>query len=310
MKTLHDLLKDHLVYMLSIGYGRKYLYKRERTILNFLRWLEEQYHVHTADRIRRKHLHAWQTYLHEYRTWRGLPYAPTAINQLVMGVKGFLTWLARESYVQRSLTDVLELVKEPSLLPTSVLTHQQMRRLLSKIPTDDTEGFRDRTMLEMLYSTGVRVGELLGLDLPHVDLKNATALVYGKGSKQRVVPIGKTALRYLESYIVAVRPFLLRDKSEKAYFLNRKGRRMHYLNFLKRVHVYADRAGLQENVTPHTFRRSCTTELIRGGANMYHVKELLGHEDLDTLKHYAKLTIHDLKKTHEKCHPREHDNAE
>ena len=134
-------------------------------------------------------------------------------------------------------------------------------------------------------------------------------VVTGKGNKQRVVAIGKTALKYLESYVLAIRPYLLKRRSEKALFLTlRGGKRFKYRSLLKYVHSYAEGADL-DDVTPHTFRRSCTTELIRSGANMYHVKELLGHESLDTLVHYTKLTIIDLKKTHEKCHPREKDNS-
>jgi site-specific recombinase XerD len=160
-------------------------------------------------------------------------------------------------------------------------------------------------MLELLYSTGLRVSEMLGLNITDVDFTHATAIVLGKGNKQRVVPIGKTALRLTQSYLKAVRPFLVRDHGQVALFLDRFGKPMPYATFLRRVHRYTAQAGLDINVTPHTFRRSCTTELIRGGANLYHVKELLGHETLDTLKHYAKLTINDLKATHHKCHPRE-----
>jgi site-specific recombinase XerD len=103
----------------------------------------------------------------------------------------------------------------------------------------------------------------------------------------------------------AVRPFLVRDPNEPAFFLNHVGRRMPYHTFRRIVGHYVAKAGLPSHVSPHTFRRSCTTELIRGGANLYHVKELLGHESLDTLKHYTKLNIQDLKETHRKCHPRE-----
>jgi site-specific recombinase XerD len=160
-------------------------------------------------------------------------------------------------------------------------------------------------LLELLYSTGIRAGEALGLDISRIDLKNATALVYGKGRKERVVPIGATALRHLESYLAAVRPFLLHEPGEQAVFLDAQGQRLPYHVFRRLVHRYAAAAGITLNVTPHTFRRSCTTELLRSGANMYHVKDLLGHESLDTLKHYAKLTITDLRETHRKCHPRE-----
>ena len=131
----------------------------------------------------------------------------------------------------------------------------------------------------------------------------------GKGRKERIVPVGKTALRYLESYVKAVRPFLVRGKTDNALFLTAEGERLPYRRLLKIVHKYTDNMDLNVTVTPHTFRRSCTTELIRGNANIYHVKELLGHESLDTLKHYAKLNITDLKKTHARCHPREKDRS-
>ena len=130
--------------------------------------------------------------------------------------------------------------------------------------------------------------------------------------------IGRTALGLVESYLKGVRPFLARlspegedgpakGPEEQALFLDEGGKRLPYYTLLRIVHAAAKRAGAAANVTPHTFRRSCTTELLRGGAGMYHVKELLGHESLETLKHYAKLTIADLKATHEKCHPRERD---
>lgn len=108
---------------------------------------------------------------------------------------------------------------------------------------------------------------------------------------------------------VAVRPYLSRDPGERALFLDHNGRRLKNHVIARRLTRYADRARLDVNVTPHTFRRSCTTELIRSGANLYHVKELLGHESLDTVRHYAKLTIADLKETHAKCHPRERENV-
>ncbi|MGH7945854.1 MAG: tyrosine-type recombinase/integrase [Opitutaceae bacterium] len=175
------------------------------------------------------------------------------------------------------------------------LPHAQVKKLSAKIDTTSAEGFRDRAVLELLYSAGLRAAELLGLDVADVDLANATAIVMGKGRKQRVVPIGKTALRLLESYLRGVRPFLVRDANERALWLNHAGQRLRYAVLLRRVHEHADRLDLPVTVTPHTFRRSCTTELIRGGANLWHVKELLGHEHLDTLQHYAKLTIADLK---------------
>jgi site-specific recombinase XerD len=112
-------------------------------------------------------------------------------------------------------------------------------------------------------------------------------------------------LRHLESYIKAVRPFLVREATEPAVFLDRSGKRLPYHTLRRIIQRHTQACDVEVAVTAHTFRRSCTTEMIRGGANLYHVKELLGHESLETVKHYTKLTIEDLRKTHQKCHPRE-----
>lgn len=153
---------------------------------------------------------------------------------------------------------------------------------------------------------GLRAGEVLGLNLDGISLEYKTATVMGKGSKQRVVPIGRTAMRHLESYLKAVQGFFVRaDRSEPALFLNINGQRLAIHNLARIISKAASVLSVDFPVTPHTFRRSCTTEMVRGGANLYHIKELLGHESLDTLRHYTRLTILDLQKTHARCHPRE-----
>lgn len=186
-KTLTDLLEDNLTHLRSLNYPDNSLYKRKRSVVNFCQWLEKTFNVRTADRLLRKHLQAWQKHLHEHRTSKGFPLKPTSLNRVLAEVRGFLKYLASHSYILRSMPDILEYVKTPSLLPTSVLTHTQARKILSHINPDSPQEYRDRTMLELLYSSGVRAGEILGLDLAHVDLKNATAIVMGKGRKQRVV---------------------------------------------------------------------------------------------------------------------------
>lgn len=318
MKTFDDLLDEFLAHIEAHNYSPRTCQTYRFNLRAFLRWLAGRYPLHTVDRLNAEHLDAWVRYLHAYRTSKGLPLKPMSVNKQIESVRGFVKFLAARGYLSRPLLDALRYVKAPKLLPSSVLSHAQVKRLLGTIDTTTPEGFCDRAMLELLYSTGIRRSELLGLDVRDVDLDAATAIVTGKGGKQRVVPIGKTALRYIESYIKGVRSFLAaRGAPTQAeqpgaatrlpLFLNRDGRRLRCETLRDRLHAYAARAGLDVTVTPHTFRRSCTTELIRAEANMYHVKELLGHEDLDTLKHYARLTIIDLKKTHAKCHPRERD---
>ena len=304
-RTLADLLDAHLAHGQSLLWSHYTLRTARYHAQGFLDWLEKAHQVRTADRLQSVHLENWQKHLAAHRTGRGLALKPRSVNKQVESIRVFLKYLAGHGLIPPALAAKLQYVKEPKLLPNSVLDHAQVKTVLRAVQTGHAEGWRDRAMLELLYSSGIRAGELLGLNVADVDLSSATAIVMGKGSKQRVVPIGRTALRQVESYVRAIRPFLLRDPQETALFLTRHGHRLPYHTLLRLVHQYARPQNLEVNVTPHTFRRSCTTELIRAGANLYHVKELLGHESLETLRHYTRLTITDLKKTHETCHPRE-----
>ena len=276
----------------------------------FVRWLEARQGVSRPDRLLASHLEAWMRHLCARRTPGGRPLAAQSLNLHIIAVRRLLEHGAARGWVAPGLSAALRTVKTPSLLPQGVLTHEQVRAFLATLPTGTPEGYRNRVLFELLYSSGLRAAELLGLDVGDVDLANASAVVTGKGGKQRVVPIGRTALRRLESYLKAVRPFLPAQPGERAVFLDRGGKRLRYNAFWRLVRDCAARGGTAGvRVTAHTFRRSCATELLRGGANMYHVKDLLGHESLTTLKHYARLTIVDLKETHARCHPRERDEA-
>lgn len=305
MKTLTQLLADHL----ERGQMRRLSPRTLRTtgyqVRSFLDWLETTWSVTEAQKLLVQHIEAWQRHLAGQKTPRGLSLKPRTINKNIQSVRGFLEALVDQGLVAAAVRSALVAIREPRLLPSSVLHHEEVQRLLGGIDTLDLSGMRDRAMLELLYSAGLRAAEILGLGVVDVDWSNATAIVTGKGEKQRVVPIGRTALGRLEQYVKSARPFLLRQAGEPALFLDQRGGRMPYHTFRRMVQRHAGRFGSRVTVTPHTFRRSCTTELIRGGANLYHVKELLGHESLETLKHYTRLTIEDLKETHARCHPRE-----
>ena len=316
-KTLDEILAELLAHMGARRFSRYTVRQNRCGIGLFLRWLREAHGVRTPDRLRRAHLEGWQKHV-AGETLRGRPLKPRTVNKRLETLRNLLKYLGERGYAGRSLEEAVEYVKEPQVLPGSVLAHAQARRMLERVATDTPAGYRNRVLLELLYTSGIRAAELLGLEVEHVDFANGTARVMGKGEKERVVPIGRTALGLLENYVKGVRPFLLRPAlsavdghpAQQALFLDEQGRRLPYHTLRRIVHAAARAAGLAENVTPHTFRRSCTTELLRGGAGMYQVKELLGHASLDTLQHYARLTIHDLKQEHQRCHPREKDTRE
>jgi integrase/recombinase XerD len=305
MKTLYDLLDEYLEHLESLNYSPATISGKNYACTNFIKYLEGTFQLETASNLRKAHLCAWQKHFDSVRTRYGRPMQSCSINNNIGRVKSFLEFLALRGYILKTVLDVLGFLKVPTLLPGGVMTNEETKKLLRQPDKNTLLGYRDRTIMELMYSSGLRAGEVISMHTDSVDFKNRTVKVMGKGRKERMVPVGKTALRYLETYLKAVRPFQLIKGGRRAFFINRRGDPVQYISLMKMINKYRKTAKLDVHITTHSFRRSCATELIRGNANIYHVKEILGHESLETLKHYTKLTIMDLRKTHAKCHPRE-----
>lgn len=307
MKTFSQHLADFLGQHEASGRSPHTIRMLRHCVGHTLRWLEETQQVTGPEQLNRQHLEQWSKTVRTRRTAQGLPLQPTSIAKEFDTTRTFIQWLEKNGALPLGLHQEVPRLKLPQLLPTSVLRHEEMEQLLKETDTTTVDGFQLRAMLEFLYTSGVRVAELLSLDLESVDLIGRTARVMGKGRKERIVPFGLTACEFLEAYLSGIRPLRLRDSGETAFWLDRKGQRMPYHTFRRNLIEVADATDLEQTVRPHTFRRSCTTVLIRGGANIWHVKELLGHERLETLDPYVRLEITDLRKTHANCHPREKD---
>lgn len=300
------LLEQHLERLQSLGSSPRTVRSRTYSVREFLRWLAAAHAVASPEGLTQEHLRSWQVALARHRTCRGEALRPRSVNKKIEGVRRFLADLHELGYLSAALAGAPQYVKEPKLLPRA-LQHEQVRELLQGIDTTRPEGYRDRTMLELLYSSGLRAAELLGLDIDGVDFEHQVVTVVGKGRRERVVPVGATALRYLEGYLRAVRPALVRDPACRALFVDTAGKRLPYHTLRRMVLATGAQAGILEPLTAHMFRRSCTSELVRGNANLYHVSRMLGHESLDTLRHYVRLNIADIQKTHRQTHPRERD---
>jgi len=306
MKTLFQTLQEMLRHSESLNCAPRTVQGHRKNLRPFLLWLRQTWNVTTPDRLRPGHLHAYQNHLaNVHKTPKGTPLKPRSVNNMVCSLRVFLRFLHQRGYLYRDLAEAISYVKEPRTLPISVLEHSEVRSIFNRIDKSTPIGYRNRTILELLYSTGIRRGELLALQTADVDLQNAALRVTGKGRKERVVPIGRTAARFLETYVKAVRPFWRGAHQTSALFLSKYGRALEANGVRWIVSHCCAQASVP--VTPHTFRRSCTTELVRSNANLYHVKQMLGHESLQSLTPYTKLTINDLRKTHAKCHPRELD---
>ena len=232
------------------------------------------------------------------------------MNTHLLALRDFFRVLVGKGAVPRLLLEPLSYVKEPKLLPKNVLKHEEIVRILERVPGDTPIHLRDRAILEVLYSTAIRREELVLLALPDVDLEGgALRIERGKGGKGRMVPLGKVAADWLGRYVRSARPALLGRRDDVGVvFLSKRGLPMDGNSVREVLRRWARAAGIEKPVSPHTFRRSCATAMIRNRANPGHVKDILGHDDFRSLGAYVNLEIVDLKDAHRRFHPREQDD--
>ncbi|MDQ1327759.1 MAG: Tyrosine recombinase XerC [Candidatus Poribacteria bacterium] len=218
-------------------------------------------------------------------------------------LRSFFKYLCRRGYLETDPTFALSSPKSQRKLP-DFLEISEIDLLLSAPDTNDILGLRDQAIMELLYSTGMRVSELLSLDLSDVDHGNAIVKVRGKGKKERIIPIGGLAMSSLNNYLER-RNELAGDKSVQAIFLSERGNRIPDSKSIgRRITKYAQAVGIKKKITPHTFRHTFATHLLNAGADLRSVQELLGHTNLVTTQIYTHVTADRLKKVYEKTHPR------
>jgi len=231
-------------------------------------------------------------------------YAATTIARKVAATRSFFGFLKSEGIIK---TDPTENMSSPSVgksLPKPI-TISQVRQLLEQ-PTklNTLEAKRDKAMLELLYASGMRISELVGLNLGDVNTEEGFVRCFGKGHKERIVPIYEQAARLVKEYIGETRPKLARKKDEVALFLNPRGDRLTRQGFWQKLKEYAKSAGLNTQISPHTLRHSFATHMLSGGADLRAVQELLGHANISTTQVYTHLTSEHVRRTYERSHPR------
>ncbi|MEN6358487.1 MAG: site-specific tyrosine recombinase XerD [Smithellaceae bacterium] len=226
-----------------------------------------------------------------------------SMNRSLAALRGFYKYLLREKVLEASPLDHIELAKVWMRLPDTV-SKEEMALILSQ-PGDQTpSALRDSAILELLYATGLRVSELISLTMNSINWQVGFLIVMGKGSKERVVPVGKTAYDCVRRYVDEARPAFVKSKATDVLFLTRFGRAFTRQGLWKIIIAYAKKAGLQKNVHPHTFRHSFASHLLEGGADLRAVQVMLGHSDISTTQIYTHVTKDRLKEIHRKYHPR------
>lgn len=231
--------------------------------------------------------------------------AASTVARKLASIKAFYRFLTAERYIRRNPAEVLEAASRGLHLP-KVLSVQEVERLLDEPNLGTLDGYRDKTMLELLYATGMRVSELVNVPVKNVDMKIQYVIVMGKGSKERMLPLGRTALHYLEHYLSVVRPQLLHGKPDVAaeLFVTGWGGPMTRERFYEIIVAYGKSAGISKRVTPHMLRHSFATHLLNNGTDLRIVQELLGHADISTTQIYTHLDVERLREVYDKTHPR------
>jgi len=220
----------------------------------------------------------------------------------IAALKSYFSYLNKENLIQKNPVSGIPLPKKEKVLPQFLQEHE-ISEIFNKIDTDTPSGIRDRAILELFYSTGIRLSELSGLNIHDIDLHAGTVRVLGKGAKQRIVPIGKCASRAIKEYLYK-KEALFKVRDDNAVFLNRFGKRLSNRGIQLRVTKWLTMVSEKKGLSPHILRHSFATHLLDRGADLQAVKELLGHSSLSTTQMYTHLSTSRLKKIYEQAHPR------
>jgi integrase/recombinase XerD len=234
---------------------------------------------------------------------KDLGLAPTTIRRQISAIRTYFKFLVGEGIAARDPSERIESPKQWRTLP-SVLSVAEVGKLLDAPNTNEPLAMRDVALLEFAYATGVRVSELVALKLQDIMFADGVARIFGKGSKERLVPVGRRALGAVSSYAREIRPALDRGKARGFLFLNARGTPLSRVGAWGVIKATARRAGLTKRVTPHTLRHTFATHLLEGGADLRAVQEMLGHADLSTTQRYTHVDRDYLRSVHRSYHPR------
>ena len=292
MSKLSDLIVEFLRYLLiDKGYSENTIESYKRDLDKFL-----EYNKNTSiDNISNEDLKRYIKYLND----NGLNEKSIARN--ISSLKSFYKFLVISKYISSNTSDSLYLPKIKKSLP-STLTEEEVFSLLN-IELVDNFSYRNKAMLELLYASGLRVSELVNLKLQDVDFSQDIIRTFGKGSKERIIPIGDYAKEYLEKYIYEYRGSMLKRETSEYIFLNNHGKQMTRQGFFKIIKKIAKEKGINKELSPHTLRHSFASHLLKYGADLRTIQELLGHSDISTTQIYTHITNEELKQNYQDFHP-------
>lgn len=289
-----DDIAEFLQYLwLEKGLSQNTRDAYQRDLLLFQQWLDGESIINASE-----------SRLKDFLSWRyEQKYHPRSTARQISSLRGFYRYLLKEERISQDITANIEMPRQGRALPKS-MTESDVEALLKAPNTQTSIGLRDRCMLELLYACGLRVTELVSLTLDNVNTRQGIVRVMGKGSKERLVPMGQEALEWLQKYNAAGRPDLMNGSDAPTLFPGRQGKPMTRQTFWHRIKHYTQVAGISNDISPHVLRHAFATHLLNHGADLRVVQLLLGHSDLSTTQIYTHVANHRLQALHEEHHPR------
>lgn len=301
---IREMIPIYLKHLKTLGRSYYTIRGAKYGLRNLVGFLENEKVPHLED-LTGDVLYEYQQELAFRLTARGKPLGLRTQTQSLGVVKAFTRFLKEQDYLVSDPGKAIKLPKKPRRLPKVILNDKEIQKLMDAPDTRTNKGYRNRIVLEILYDTAIRRSELSGIRIHNLDLKSGYIHVHGKGDKDRVVPLSKRVCRLIENYIMMVRPELLQGKDSGHLILNRWGEKMDPNGIWAVVKRCTYLAGIRKSVSTHTFRHTCATHMLKNGAPVRHLQEMLGHESLESTQIYTRVTINDLKEIHARYHPSE-----
>lgn len=296
-------MKRYLDALAIKFYTEQTLYSNERYIRDFIAWCDIR-SLRQPQEISKPILEAYQRYLYLYRQANGNPLSIYSQRGKLVPLRAWFKWLAKNNYLLYNPASELELPRLSRRLPKAILTIKEVEKVMTQTNTSEPLGIRDRAVLETLYSTGIRRMELMNLSIYDIDTERGTLLVrQGKGRKDRMLPLGERAIKWLTLYLTQVRPGFIINSDDGTLFLTRLGEKFNDAWLSRAVAKYIENAKLGKTGSCHMFRHTMATLMLENGADIRFIQAMLGHAELSTTEIYTQVSIKALKEVHQRTHP-------
>ena len=302
-RGLYRLLQDYLMWLQVKNYSPYTLHNREIYLLAFIEWAGGRGLVRPTE-VTKPILERYQRHLFFYRKKNGDPLSKQDQCNRSVALRHWFKWLTRQNYILYNPASELELPRLEKRLPRAILTEREAETVIAQPDVTTPIGLRDRAMLEVFYSTGIRRLELINLKLQDLDVDRGTLMVrLGKGSKDRMIPIGERAVQWVQKYITEIRSELSVGTDDGTLFLNKLGQTLKTGGLTTLVRKYVDKANINKKGSCHLFRHTMATLMLENGADIRYIQAMLGHVELTTTEIYTQVSIKKLKQIHTATHP-------